>query len=198
MRSSFVRAMTFQYTTKFLLGSRWVLGSLLFIVDKFRDLNLHEPESCEVVELGTGHLPPAPIRVYLVKEARLGHELIKLGKADPDPSGDKADHTSTVLAAIIDSIYQSSPESDSEGDREVYMVGHGDDLPKKTVDEIQREAEEKIARVARLARDAERGKRHNGLQDDTGASDDVPRDGAPLRRHHPKFNPRCPADRDQL
>jgi hypothetical protein len=40
MRSSFVRAMAFQSTTKFLLGSRWVLGSLLFIGNKFGDLNL--------------------------------------------------------------------------------------------------------------------------------------------------------------
>jgi hypothetical protein len=32
--------MTFQSTTKFLPGPRWVLGSLLFIADKFEDLNL--------------------------------------------------------------------------------------------------------------------------------------------------------------
>jgi hypothetical protein len=30
-----------------------------------------------------------------------------------------------VSAAITDSIYQSSPESEFEGDREVYMVGQG-------------------------------------------------------------------------
>jgi hypothetical protein len=39
-RSSFMRAMTFQSTTKFLPGSRWVLGSLLFVANKFGDLNL--------------------------------------------------------------------------------------------------------------------------------------------------------------
>jgi hypothetical protein len=39
-RSSFVRAMTYQSTTKFLPGSRWFLGSLQFITDKFRDLTL--------------------------------------------------------------------------------------------------------------------------------------------------------------
>jgi hypothetical protein len=48
---------------------------------------------------------------------------------DPDPSGDKLDHTSAVSVAIIEPIYQSPPESDSEGDREVYMVGQGDALP---------------------------------------------------------------------
>jgi hypothetical protein len=29
-------------------------------------------------------------------------------------------------------------------------------------------------------------------------SDDEPRDGAPTRRHHPKFDSRCPANRDRL
>jgi hypothetical protein len=43
------------------------------------------------------------------------------------------------------------------------MMGKGDELPEKTIEEIQWEAEEEIARAAHLARDAERGKRHNGL-----------------------------------
>jgi hypothetical protein len=60
-RSSFVRAMAFQSTTKFLPGLRWVLGSLLFIGDKFGDLNLQEHESQEVIGSGTGRLPPAPV-----------------------------------------------------------------------------------------------------------------------------------------
>jgi hypothetical protein len=40
-----VRAMEFQSTTKFLSDSRSVLGSLLFVADKFGDLNFQEPES---------------------------------------------------------------------------------------------------------------------------------------------------------
>jgi hypothetical protein len=55
-----VRAMPFQSTTKFLPGSRWVVGSVLFIADKFGDLNLQESESREVVGLGTSYLPPIP------------------------------------------------------------------------------------------------------------------------------------------
>jgi hypothetical protein len=47
-----------------------------------------------------------------------------------------------------------------------------------------------------LARDAERGKRHNGLQDDSGAADDEPRGGAPSSRHHAKFNSWQSADQD--
>jgi hypothetical protein len=39
-RFDYVRSMAFQSTIKFLPGSRWVLRSLLFIVDKFRNLSL--------------------------------------------------------------------------------------------------------------------------------------------------------------
>jgi hypothetical protein len=82
------------------------------------------------------------------------------------------------------------------------MVGNGEELLEKTTEEIQQEAEEEIARVACLAKELDqardRGKRHNSLQDDSGASDDEPRDGAPTRRHHPKFDSRRPAKRDRL
>jgi hypothetical protein len=80
-----------------------------------------------------------------------------LGKTDPEVAGDKADHTRIVHAATVDTIHQSSLESDSEDDKEVYMVGHGDQLLEKTAEQIQWEAEEEVAR------DAERGKMHNDL-----------------------------------
>jgi hypothetical protein len=73
MGSSFVRAIAYQSTTKFLPGSRWFLGSLQFITDKFGYLTLHEPESCEVIGSGTDHLHPAPVRVNLINEAQLRH-----------------------------------------------------------------------------------------------------------------------------
>jgi hypothetical protein len=72
------------------------------------------------------------------------------------------------------------------------MVVNGEELSENTTKEIQQEAEEEIARAAHLARELDwsrnRGKKHNGLQDNLGASDDEPRDGAPMRRHHPKFD----------
>jgi hypothetical protein len=43
------------------------------------------------------------------------------------------------------------------------MVGNGEEVSKKMVEEMQWEADEEIARVARLAREVERGKRRNGL-----------------------------------
>jgi hypothetical protein len=65
--------------------------------------------------------------------------------------------------------------------------------PEKSVEEIAREAEEEIAWAVRLA---QMGKKHNGLQDDSGSSGDEPRDGVPSRRHHPKFNARFPTNLD--
>jgi hypothetical protein len=57
-RFSYVRSMVFQSSSKFLPGSRWVLGSLLFITNKFRDLNLQEPELREVIGSSTECIPP--------------------------------------------------------------------------------------------------------------------------------------------
>jgi hypothetical protein len=54
-----MRAMAFQSTTKFLLGSKWFLGSLQFVTNRFGDLNPQEAESSEVTGSGTGSLPPA-------------------------------------------------------------------------------------------------------------------------------------------
>jgi hypothetical protein len=63
------------------------------------------------------------------------------------------------------------------------MVGNGEQPLEKTAEEIQREAEKEIARTAHLARELDqarnRGKKHNGMQDDSGALDNEPRDAAP-------------------
>jgi hypothetical protein len=123
--------MVFQSTTKLLPSSRWFLGSLLFITDKFGYLSLQEPELREVIGSGTDRLSPASVRVSLINEAQLGHGLSELGRVDLDPPGDKADHTLVILAATTDPIYQSSPEIDSKGGGEVYMVGNGEELPEK-------------------------------------------------------------------
>jgi hypothetical protein len=88
------------------------------------------------------------------------------------------------LPATTDPIYELSLKSDSEGGREVFMVGQGEQPVAKTTEEIAREAEEEIVRVAQLAKEADKGNRNNDLQDDSGSSDDEPRDGPPSRRHH--------------
>jgi hypothetical protein len=187
--------MAFQSTTKFLPSSSWFLGSLQFIIDKFGDLSLQEPESREVIRSGTGHLPPASVWVGLINEAQLRCRLSELRKTDLDPAGHKADHTLAVLAVTTDSIYQSSPKSNFDDDGEVYMVGSREELPEKTDEEIQQEADEEIAHIPCLAREAEKWKRHNGLQDESSMLDDEPRDGTPMRRHHLKFNSQRQANR---
>jgi hypothetical protein len=68
------------------------------------------------------------------------------------------------------------------------MVEHGGEFSEKTAKEIQREAKEEIACAECLARELDKRKGHNGLQDDSGGSEDEHPDGAPTRKHHPKFN----------
>jgi hypothetical protein len=75
---------------------------------------------------------------------------------------DKANHTLAVLTTAIDPVYQSSSEYDSDA-REVYMVVIGDQSPEKTAKEIQREAEEEMARAECLHRELDKRKGHNGL-----------------------------------
>jgi hypothetical protein len=120
LRSSFVRTLAFQFAAKFLPGSRWFLGSVEFLTNKFGNLSLQEPELSKVVRSGTDHLPPTLVRVSLVSEAQL--ELNSLGEMDMDPMEDGADHTLAAQAATTDLIYSLSSGSDSEYEREVYMV----------------------------------------------------------------------------
>jgi hypothetical protein len=139
------------------------MGSLLFMTDKFRDLKLQELELQEDMRSGTDCLPPGLVRVDLVSEAQHGHTLGLLGERDPNPSKDKADHTTADHEATTDLIHRLSPKSNSEGDRGVYMVAQGDQPPDKTIKEIQREAKEEIAWAARLARGANKRKGHNSM-----------------------------------
>jgi hypothetical protein len=112
-RASIVKTMAFQSTTKFLPGSRWFLGSLEFLTDKFGDLSLQEPESSEVTGSGTNWFPLAPVRVGLINKAQLKHGPGSLGETDTVPAEDKADHTLAVLAVATDPICEPSSESDS-------------------------------------------------------------------------------------
>jgi hypothetical protein len=94
-------------------------------------MNLQEPKSCEVIGSDTSRLPPAPVQVGLLNESQLEHRPVELGKTDPDPSEDNVDHTQTVPAVVTDPIYQPPSEYDSEGDREVFMVGEGEQPPRE-------------------------------------------------------------------
>jgi hypothetical protein len=68
------------------------------------------------------------------------------------------------------------------------MVENGEEHLDKSIEDIQWKIDEELTHTTRLAKEAERGKRYNSQQDDSSASQDEPRDGTPMRRHHPKFN----------
>jgi hypothetical protein len=68
--------MTFQSMTKFLPGSRWFMGSLVFLTDKFGNLSLQEPKSSKVTRSGASRLPSTPVQVGLVNEAQFGLGLL--------------------------------------------------------------------------------------------------------------------------
>jgi hypothetical protein len=78
------------------------------------------------------------------------------------------------------------------------MVEQGGEPLKKTTKEIQREAKEGIAHAQHLARELDKRKGHNSLQDNSGGSEDEHRDGFLLRRHHLKFDSRRCTDRERL
>jgi hypothetical protein len=78
------------------------------------------------------------------------------------------------------------------------MVGNREELPENTINEIQWVANEEITHAAHVAREAERVKRHKGLQDHSGVSIHEPMDGAHVRKQQPKFNLWCPTDQDGL
>jgi hypothetical protein len=68
-----------------------------------------------------------------------------LGQAGSDPLGDKADHNQARSPTTTDLIYQSPPDSNFEGDREIFMAGQGEHTIEKMTEEITREAEEELA-----------------------------------------------------
>jgi hypothetical protein len=68
-----------------------------------------------------------------------------LGEKDTYPMEDGADHTLAAQAAATNPINSHSSGPVSEYGREVYMVEQGCELPDKTTEELQREAEKEIA-----------------------------------------------------
>jgi hypothetical protein len=180
----------------FLPDSRWFLGSLEFLTNKFGNLILQETELSEVIGSDTGRLPSTSVRVGLINEAQVG--LGSLGEKDTYSVEDRTDHTLAALVATTDPIYSPPSGSDSEYRGEVYMVEQGGEMPEKTTKELQREVEEEIAHAEQLARELNKRKGHNGLHDDSRGSKDECLDGAPTRRNHPMFNSHRNTDIDRL
>jgi hypothetical protein len=117
MRFIYVRSMALRSISKFLLSSRLVFESLLFIVDKMGDLSLQEPEPREVVGSDVDRFPPMPVRVSLACEAQLEHGHSDVVESESGPSGDYVDHHENSCPKAAYPIYKSSSGSDSDDDR---------------------------------------------------------------------------------
>jgi hypothetical protein len=97
-------------------------GSLLFIANKMGDLSLQEPKLQEITGSDTDRFPPTLVRVSLVCEACPRHGSNKSGESKSDLSVDNVYHCKICCPIATDPIYKPSSESDSEGDREIFMV----------------------------------------------------------------------------
>jgi hypothetical protein len=149
----------------------------LFITNKFGDLSVQELKPWEITGSSIDRIPLILAQVNLVIDAQLGHGFNAFWEAESDPSGNKADYHGIACPIVADPIHQPPVDSNSNDGREVYMVGQGEPA-NKTAEEITRDAEEEIACVAQLVREAA-GKRHNGQKDESSSSGDDARDGAP-------------------
>jgi hypothetical protein len=133
-----VKSMAFQALAMFSTGSRFVFGSLHFIVNQLGDLIMQEPEQQENSGSGINQSSTTLARVSLVSEAWLGHESDVLREFESDLFKEDVGHLGSCHPNMEDSIYNviALSESDSEGDREVFMMGKGGAPADQTKEEI--------------------------------------------------------------
>jgi hypothetical protein len=95
-RFIYVRSMAFESTSKFMPGSRLLFGSLLFIIDKMRDLICRNPSH----DRSSGERPSASHRLRLksVSHARHGSniDLANQGNLSQIPQGITSTTTRSV------------------------------------------------------------------------------------------------------
>jgi hypothetical protein len=151
MRFICMRSMAFKLVTKFLLDSRLVFRSLLFIADKMGDLSLQEPMPQEIVGLGIDRFPSTSVRVSLTCEAPLGHGSSKLGESESDLSGDSTDHREVCCPVTADPIYKTCQDLTLMATVRFSWWGQGEPPIDQTEEEIARAAKVEIARAERLA-----------------------------------------------
>jgi hypothetical protein len=193
MRLDYVRSMVFHSTTRCLPGLGWVPGSHLFIVDKFRDLSLQEPELPEVIGSSTGHLPVHTVRLGLINETQLRHGSSMLGEAGSDPLEDKAvplpasprNRSNLLVAARVCLRLRLRSLHGGTG-WATHREAHWRDRPR---------SRGKTHMSSMVSPRGWQGKRHDDRQDDSTSSEGEAADGAPSWRHHTKFNQWCSTPR---
>jgi hypothetical protein len=104
-RSSFVRAMVFHPATKFLPGSRWCLGSLEFITNKFWGSKSAGTRVEQSHQIRHRPLPLDPVRVDLVSEAQLVHGLTPWLSWWPQQIQLTSHHHNLTLRTTVNSIW---------------------------------------------------------------------------------------------
>jgi hypothetical protein len=118
------------------------------------------------------------IRVGLASKARPGHGSDESWESELDHSGDDLRVCYPITANPIYNIAVLS-ESDSKGDREVFMVGRANVFANQTEEEIAQAIATEIARSESLTRNAEKaaGKRHTSSWDHNDNLTDSNEDG---------------------
>jgi hypothetical protein len=64
-----VRSIAFKSSTKFLLGSRFIFGSMYFVANELGDLRTQELVQQEILGSGTDRFPPTMARIGLASKA---------------------------------------------------------------------------------------------------------------------------------
>jgi hypothetical protein len=165
----YVRSMVFESAIKFLSGSRLVFGSLLFIADMMGDLSLQESEPQAIIGSDADQFPPTPVRVSLACEARPEHKSNKLAESKSDLFGDTVSHHDIYCPITADPIYKPLWESDSDDNREIFMVGQSEPSstkPKKrSPEQVKQKLPERRGWLAKRTRRPEKDTLHH----ETGA-----------------------------
>jgi hypothetical protein len=89
-----------------------------------------------IIGSGANQFPPALVQVGLASEARPEHGSSELGESELDLFRDDAGQCKICCTVVANPIYKPLLESDSDGDREIFMVEGVEPPIEQTVEEI--------------------------------------------------------------
>jgi hypothetical protein len=117
---------------------RFVFGSLHFIANQLGDLSMKETKQPNNLGPRVDWYPLTPVQVSLVSEARPRHGSDVSRGFELDLSGENAGDPKSCHPNMVDQIYNVALllKSNSEGDREDFMVGQGYPPADQTKEEI--------------------------------------------------------------
>jgi hypothetical protein len=89
-----------------------------------------------IIGSSANQFPSAQVQVGLACEARPEHGSSELGESELDLFGDDAGRCKICCTVVANPIYKPLLESDSDGDREIFMVEGVEPPIEQTVEEI--------------------------------------------------------------